>query len=104
MIKRVSTWLLAAVLAACLGISGSAVAQEDYHQDCSYPQMFDLTIVRPLSFATTVAGLVLFVPTAPWAALTVQGEVATVWNRLVAEPAGFTFRRPLGACQPPKRL
>ena len=36
-----------------------AVGYEDSLDDCNYPPVFDLTVMRPLSFATMVVGAVL---------------------------------------------
>lgn len=56
---------------------------------------FDLLVVRPLSLAATVVGAGLFVLDLPlslvmWQAPTVPAQ------KLVIEPAEYTFRRPLG--------
>lgn len=59
----------------------------------------DLLIVRPLSLAATVLGTGLFVVSLPFALLAPDGAAATA-QRLVVEPARYTFARPLGVMEP----
>jgi hypothetical protein len=54
----------------------------------------DALIVRPVSFVSTVLGFGLFIISAPFALL--GGNAGEVWDTLVANPAKFTFKRPLG--------
>ncbi|MBA4284314.1 MAG: hypothetical protein C0434_02125 [Xanthomonadaceae bacterium] len=54
----------------------------------------DLLVARPLGLAATVIGTVVFVASLPFQAL--AGNVADPARALVAEPAKFTFVRPLG--------
>ncbi len=88
--------LLAAVLA--LPVQVQATSYEDDLEDCSYPMMFDLVVMRPISLGTLALGTVLLVPLAPWTAVTSPGHVGDVADRLVRRPARFTFGRPLGEC------
>ncbi len=88
--------LLAAVLA--LPVQVQAISYEDDLEDCSYPMMFDLVIMRPISLGTLVLGTVLLVPLTPWTAVTSPGRLDDVFDALVGRPARFTFGRPLGEC------
>jgi hypothetical protein len=54
----------------------------------------DLLVARPLGLAATVLGTVVFIASLPFQAL--AGNIADPANKLVAEPAKFTFVRPLG--------
>jgi len=54
----------------------------------------DLLVARPLGLAATVIGTVVFVASLPFSAL--AGNVGDPARKLVAEPAKFTFVRPLG--------
>jgi len=54
----------------------------------------DFILVRPLSLATTVLGTALFIVSLPFSAL--GRNVKDAAKTLVAEPAKFTFTRPLG--------
>jgi len=87
-------------LVVCLGVPQQALAisYEDSLDDCSYPPVLDVMVMRPLGLAATVLGLALFVPISPFAVFTVWDEVDRVANDLFLSPAAFTFRRPLGEC------
>lgn len=56
--------------------------------------VFDVAIVRPVSLVATVAGAGMFVVSLPFSALGHNTDKAG--QRLVAEPAKYTFTRPLG--------
>jgi len=55
---------------------------------------FDGLIVRPLGLGATVLGAATWVVTLPFSAL--GGNVGEATEKLVADPARFTFTRPLG--------
>ncbi|KEZ76530.1 hypothetical protein [Salinisphaera hydrothermalis] len=55
---------------------------------------FDAVIVRPASLVATVAGTGLFIVSLPFSLLGHNTDKAG--ERLVAEPAKYTFTRPLG--------
>ena len=59
--------------------------------------ILDGVVVRPLSFVVTVVGAVFFVVTVPFSAA--GGNSGEAWERMVEEPAAFTFKRCLG-CWP----
>ena len=54
----------------------------------------DLLVVRPLSFVGLVAGSVVFVLSSPFSAI--GGNIHQAAQKLVKEPATYTFVRPLG--------
>ena len=54
----------------------------------------DVVVARPVSFALTVIGSVLFVVSLPFSAI--SGCVDKAANTLVVAPAKDTFTRPLG--------
>ncbi|MCP4746777.1 MAG: hypothetical protein GY874_11650 [Desulfobacteraceae bacterium] len=54
----------------------------------------DAIVVRPLGAVATVTGLVVFVVALPFAAL--GGNTKSTFKTLVANPAVFTFKRPIG--------
>ena len=56
--------------------------------------VYDLVVLRPLSFVQVAVGAVLFVPSYP-VALLVDGD-EDVWRACIADPVERTFRRPLG--------
>jgi len=88
-------WLGALLAAPC---PANATSYEDSLDDCSYPEVFDVMVLRPLSFVSLVAGTVLYVPLAPIAVATVPGDFDQVTEDMVRTPARFTFQRPLGEC------
>ena len=92
--------LVVLALVACLGVSQRALAVgfEDSLDDCSYPKLLDLLILRELSCWTMIGGAVLFVPIAPWAAATAWRDFDDVADALIVSSARFTFKRPLGEC------
>lgn len=54
----------------------------------------DLALARPLGAVSFVLGFGLFVISSPFSAL--GGNFGDAWMTLVASPAKFTFKRPLG--------
>lgn len=54
----------------------------------------DLVVARPLGLVATVLGTVVFVACLPFELI--SGNVSGPARRLVADPARFTFTRPLG--------
>lgn len=54
----------------------------------------DFILVRPLGLVATLCGSVIFLVSSPFSAM--GGNTQEAWDALVAEPAAFTFKRPLG--------
>jgi hypothetical protein len=54
----------------------------------------DLVLLRPLGLAATVLGGVLYVVSLPFSAA--GGNADEARQKLLEEPAGYTFQRPLG--------
>ena len=54
----------------------------------------DLVVARPAGAVATVAGAAIFLVSWPFSAL--GGNTDEAWDSLVRNPAGYTFRRPLG--------
>jgi hypothetical protein len=94
--RILSVALFAALLAAPIG--AGATSYEDAMTECNYPPMFDLLVMRPLSFSTLLVGTALFIPAAPITLLTTPADIGTVARILVLDPARFTFGRRLGEC------
>lgn len=93
LIRRV---FVAIVVAMALVVANPALAAD--HDDTGTPSAaamtFDAVIVRPASFVATVAGTGLFIVSLPFSLLGHNTDKAG--KRLVAEPAKYTFARPLG--------
>ena len=98
--KLVRITLAGAFLVSLAGAPNQAraVAFEDSLQDCSYPGLFDLMVMRPLSLSALALGTALYLPLAPWTVLTAGDAVTEVTDKLILAPARFTFSRPLGEC------
>lgn len=94
--------VFAALVAISLSIGpGTARAgsgHEDSLEDCEYPKMFDLIVMRPLSFASFAVGTGLWAGLVPWTILVARSDLDEVTYRLMGKPAAFTFTRPLGEC------
>jgi len=76
-----------------------ALAEKDYidpdkEAKTQETMAIDLIAVRPLGIVATVAGAAVFLVSWPFSAL--GGNSDEAWDTLVADPAVYTFRRPLG--------
>lgn len=67
--------------------------QEKEEKDSGIMAM-DLLIARPLGFLATVAGGAIFLVSLPVSAMT--GQSRLVYDKMVKEPAKYTFKRSLG--------
>lgn len=81
--------------------SGSAMAEMAdangpmTHEDIAVPQMAaDLLVIRPLGLVATICGGAVYLLSLPFSAA--GGNTKEVFQKTVAEPAAFTFKRPLG--------
>lgn len=92
MASRLRVLLLAAVLTASPAISMADVPTGE--SPSAAAMGVDLLLVRPIGVVTTVVGTGLFVVSLPFSAAGHNTEEAA--QKLVAEPARFTFVRPLG--------
>jgi hypothetical protein len=94
-LKRVVVW--ATLVALITVFSGSmALAQnDDRDRELKSGKMIaDALLVRPLGLVATVAGGVVFVVSLPFSLL--GRNTGEAFDRLLADPATFTFTRPLG--------
>lgn len=66
-------------------------AQEDISAEA---MVADLVIVRPLGIVSLVLGSAFYVVSLPFSAL--GGNAGQAAQKMVVEPAKFTFKRPLG--------
>jgi len=101
MCKTARSSLIAMAFGALLALplGASAVTFEDSFDDCNYPKMVDLLLMRPLSMVTLAGGTLTFMGIAPLGFATVPADMGEVYDILMAHPARFTFNRPLGECQ-----
>jgi len=91
--------ILALAAAASLSMATTPALADEYGDSISAApspeaMAFDLVVIRPLGFAATVVGTVLFVASLPIDLI--AWNVKDPAHRLVVEPARFTFTRDLG--------
>lgn len=99
--KTMSNLLTAASLAFCC-ITTPLLAKEadpTMPKDPGLNATVDVTMARPVGAAATVAGFALFVVSSPFSLL--GGNAGESWDNLVAAPAAYTFKRPLGHFEDP---
>jgi hypothetical protein len=74
----------------------SALAQEYFETEepSGGAMIFDFCVVRPVGLLATAVGAVAFVVSWPFSALGDNSDVAG--QKLIKEPAAYTFKRPLG--------
>jgi len=91
-------WIIFGVIAAVIGVpfATSALAQEFYgsKETGGGAMIYDMVVVRPIGAVATVIGSVFWVVTLPFSASGDNVDAAT--EKLVKEPAAYTFKRPLG--------
>lgn len=73
-----------------------ALAQEPTLQEEASAEgiIIDFVLLRPLGVAATVVGTGFFFASLPFSVIT--GSTGVAFRKLMAEPAYFTFARPLG--------
>jgi hypothetical protein len=91
------TLIIFIALAMVIVPFGTAVLAEDFIQEdkISAPAMTaDLLVVRPVGIVATGVGFVVYIVSLPFSYL--GGNTPQAWEKLVKDPARFTFTRPLG--------
>jgi hypothetical protein len=97
------------MLAAALSVGGSL--QSVRAQDCTAkthtePGLMtaDVALARPVGAVATVTGFAIYLISSPFSAL--GGNSKEAWQSLVASPANYTFKRPLGHfdCEPQPKV
>jgi hypothetical protein len=98
MFKIAKKFLIIAMIAAMIIMpyATSALAAEYWEAEdpSGGEMMFDFVVLRPVGIVATAVGSVFFVVSSPFAAL--GGNIDTAKEKLVKDPAAFTFKRPLG--------
>jgi hypothetical protein len=91
----VSCFLLVSLILNPLSALAEKVTPEPSKEEKTQEAMaIDLIAVRPIGIVATLAGAVVFLVSWPFSALGGNSEEA--WDTLVADPATYTFQRPLG--------
>jgi len=87
------------IAAAALTLAAGVAQAEDRNGIDDTPSAaamaVDFVLVRPLGLVATVVGTGLFIAQLPFAIFRSDG-VSVAAEKLVADPAEFTFHRPLG--------
>lgn len=93
--KRSLVFVMVAFL-VCTTTGFSALAQEkEYEEDATMEGMIvDFVFLRPMGIVSTALGTGFFFASLPFSVST--GSLGIAFKKLVAEPAIFTFARPLG--------
>ena len=89
--------IIVLTLVFCLigAVPAAAVEPAQPNKDISAGAMAaDILLLRPLGIATTVAGTILYMVSIPFSAP--AGNHLQVREKLVQEPARYTFQRQLG--------
>jgi len=101
MFKLLKIALILATVASLLIVpfGSTALAQEYFEAEepSGGAMMYDLCVVRPVALVATALGSVVFVLSSPFSALGDNLDVAG--QKLVKNPASYTFKRPLGEFQ-----
>jgi uncharacterized membrane protein len=96
--NTVKSWVVLGVIAALIAVpfATSALAQEYFQtkEPGGGAMMYDMVVVRPIGLVATAVGSVFWLISLPFSA---SGDnVDTATEKLVKEPAAYTFDRPLG--------
>ena len=96
--NSIKSWVVIGVIAAliCMPFATSVSAQDylEAKEPGGGAMIYDLVAVRTTGIVATGVGIVFWVVTLPFSALGDNVDVAT--EKLVKEPAAYTFKRPLG--------
>ena len=95
-IKKQSMVLLLIITLVFIPFGTSALAQGQTSDDEMSGALMtaDLILARPLGIVATVLGCAVFIVSLPFSAL--GGNTKEASQKLIKEPASFTFVRPLG--------
>ena len=93
--KRSLVFVMVAFL-VCTTTGFSALAQEkEYEKDATMEGIIvDFVFLRPMGIVSTALGTGFFFASLPFSVPT--GSLGVAFKKLMAEPAIFTFARPLG--------
>jgi hypothetical protein len=96
--KRTKITIVALVASLALLFQGTAVTAQERIQalddDKAGYMMGDLVVMRPLGIAATAVGAVFYVLSLPFSLA--GGNEPEARQKLMGDPAGYTFTRPLG--------
>lgn len=94
-LKKITVlFAIAAMLTVSMGSEALARTETEQSRPDGGAMVADSAILRPLGVVTLVAGFAFFVISSPFSAL--GGNIHVAWDKMVVDPAKFTFARPLG--------
>ncbi len=94
-IRKIAAALLICAILIHIPAPALAQGQGQAQRDISAGAMvFDLFLMRPAGIAATVVGSVFFIVALPFSK--VGGNIMPAYEKMVLQPARFTFQRPLG--------
>jgi hypothetical protein len=86
--------LIAAMIFIPFGTSALAQSKDLDNKITAEAMAADLLVIRPLGIVASVVGTAVFIVSLPFSAL--GGNTKIACQKLVKDPAKFTFKRPLG--------
>lgn len=86
--------LIAAMIFIPFGTFALAQSKDIDNQITAEAMAADLFVIRPLGIVASVVGTAIFIVSLPFSAL--GGNTKIACQKLVEDPAKFTFKRPLG--------
>lgn len=92
--KTMIVLLVTSLVILPFGTAAMAGTQQMDEETTAGAMAADLVFVRPLGIVATVLGCALFVVSLPFSAL--GSNTVEASQKLVKDPAKFTFKRPLG--------
>lgn len=92
--RSIGLLLVITLIVVPFGTSALAEMQTVDEENSGALMTADLILARPLGIVGTVFGCAVFIVSLPFSAL--GGNVKQASQKLIKEPAAFTFSRPLG--------
>ena len=92
--KSITVILIAALVMIPFGSAAMAQNNPDENEKTSGKMTLDLLLVRPAGLLATLLGSAVFIISSPFSAM--GGNTREAYEKLVVEPARYTFQRPLG--------
>ena len=99
-LKVKKVFVVISIVLLIIAVNGSVVFGSEARMDpmvgAADPAVmaFDFAAARPLGFAALVTGTSFFIASLPFSIL--GGNTGAAFDKLVADPAKYTFLRPLG--------
>ena len=96
--NNAKSWVVFTVIVALIAMpfATSALAQEYFEtkEPSGDAMLYDTIVLRPIGIVATAVGSVFWLISLPFSAAGDNVDMAT--EKLVKEPAAYTFKRPLG--------